>query len=236
MSNTYRKFDRRRGRVAFATTLDNFDALVANRWISSGVGTPGAQAQGTDGGLQLVTSAATGDSHIIQRGIESAATKLANLKLQRGRKVSAVARIEHADFASMDVMFGVAPALADPFAGNASAFVSLGATLNQVKIAAAAFTPDVALTLAALRDKLGGIDFEFYWDGQGKISIYAGGHRVGGVKGLTFDANGYATGFAAGLSVSVGVRSRSATAKTVVVRQVGYQYQITPDVGVATGA
>lgn len=235
MADTYRKFDRRRSRTAFATFIDNFETLVANRWVPTGVGTPGAQALASDGGLNLVTSAANGDSNIVQRGIESAATKTATLKLQRGRKVSAVARIEHADFANMDIMFGVAPALADPFAGNASAFVSLGLTLNQIKIGATTFTPDVALTLASLRDKFGGIEFEFYWDGQGKIAIFAGGQRVGGVKGLTFDVNGYATGFAAPLSIAVGVRSRSASAKTVVARQIGYQYQIKPDLNVPTG-
>jgi hypothetical protein len=237
MVQTYRKFDRFRSRTAFATFIDNFETLVANRWVPSGVGTPGAQALGADGGLQLVTSAANGDSNIVQRGIESAATKTATLKLQRGRKVSAVARVEHADFANMDIMFGVAPALADPFAGNASAFVSLGATLNQIKVGAEAFTPDVAVTLAALRDKLGGIDFEFYWDGQSKIALFAGGQRVGGKRGLaTFDVNGYVGAFTAPLSISVGVRSRSASAKTVVVRQLGYTYQIKPDLNVPTGA
>lgn len=232
MVQTYRKFDRVRGKGSFNTFEDSFETLATNRWIPGGTGTP-VVGIGTNGGMTLATSAASGDSVNVQRGIETAATKLVSLPLRQGRKVCAVARVEHADFNNMDIGFGLAPALADPFAGNTSLFAMIGATTNTIKIGANAVTPDVAVTLQSLRDKLGGIDFEFYFDGQSKIALFAGGQRIGGVRNLTFDANKLVNGFANPLSISLGVVSRSASAKTVVVRKLGYSYQIKPDLGVA---
>lgn len=234
MTNTYRKFDKYRGDSAFAWVSDDFETFNANRWISTGVGTPVAPSLGTNGGLVLTTTAASGDSNIIQKGIESAATKLVSLNLKKGKKVSAIARVEHADFLNMDISFGLAPALANPFAGSASIYTTLGTTTNTVVMGANSFVPDVAVTLPALRDAFGGIDFELYFDGQAKLALFAGGQRIGGFRNLTFDVNKFVTGFTAPLALSIGVMTRSATAKTVLVRKAGYAAQIKPDVGVPT--
>ena len=232
MVNTYRRFNRTRGHQSFVHFEDGLETLATNRWISTGTGTPVAPAAGTNGGMSLATSAASGDSNIVQRGIETAGTKLVSIPLRKGKKVSAIARVEHADFANMDVAFGLGPAVANPFSGSASLYAILGSNTNNVQFGANSFTPDVAVTLAALRDKFGGIDFEFYFDGQAKFAFFAGGQRIGGQRNLTFDANGFVTGFANPLSISFGVISRSATAKTVLVRKLGYSVQIKPDLGV----
>lgn len=234
MTNTYRKFDKYRGDSAFAWVADDFETFNANRWISTGVGTPVAPTLGTNGGLTLTTTAASGDSNIVQKGIESAATKLVSITLKKGKKVSAIARVEHADFNNMDIGFGLAPALANPFAGSASIYAMLGATTNTVVMGANSFVPDAAVTLQSLRDAFGGIDFELYFDGQAKLGLFAGGQRIGGFRNLTFDVNKFVTGFTAPLALSVGVVTRSATAKTVLLRKAGYAAQVKPDVGVPT--
>ncbi len=234
MVATYRKFDRVRGDSQFLSLNDNIESFNANRWISTGVGTPVAPSLGTNGGLVLTTTAASGDSNIIQKGIESAATKLVSIPFRKGKKVCAIARVEHADFANMDIGFGLAPALANPFAGSASAYAMLGSNTNAVVLGAQSYTPDAAVTLASLRDAFGGIDFELYFDGQSKMHFYAGGQRIGGFRNLTFDANKFLTGFTAPLALSFGVVSRSASAKTVLVRKLGYAVQIKPDLGVPT--
>lgn len=234
MTNTYRKFDKYRGDSAFAWVADDFETFNANRWISTGVGTPVAPTLGTNGGLTLTTTAASGDSNIVQKGIESAATKLVSITLKKGKKVSAIARVEHADFNNMDIGFGLAPALANPFAGSASIYAMLGSTTNAVVMGANSFTPDAAVTLQSLRDAFGGIDFELYFDGQAKLGLFAGGQRIGGFRNLTFDVNKFVTGFTAPLALSVGVVTRSATAKTVLLRKAGYAAQVKPDVGVPT--
>lgn len=232
MTNTYRKFDKFRGDNAFAWVADDFETFNANRWISTGTGTPVAPSLGTNGGLVLTTSAASGDSNIVQKGIESAATKLVSINLKKGKKVSVIGRVEHADFANMDIGFGLAPALTNPFAGSASVYAMLGLTTNTVVMGANSFTPDAAVTLAALRDAFGGIDFELYFDGQAKLGLFAGGQRIGGFRNLTFDVNKFVTGFTAPLALSIGVVSRSATAKTVLLRKLGYAVQVKPDQGV----
>lgn len=232
MTNTYRKFDRVRGDSSFISFNDNIESFNANRWISTGTGTPVAPSLGTNGGLVLTTTAVSGDSNLIQKGIESASTKLVSISMKKGKKVCAIARVEHADFANMDIAFGLAPALANPFAGSASIYGILGLTTNSVVMGANTFTPDAAVTLAALRDSFGGIDFELYFDGQSKLGLFAGGQRIGGFRNLTFDANKFVTGFTAPLALSFGVITRSATAKTVLVRKLGYAVQIKPDLGV----
>lgn len=232
MTNTYRKFDRVRGDSSFAWVSDDFETFNANRWISTGVGTPVAPSLGTNGGLVLTTTAASGDSNIVQKGIESAATKLVSLTLKKGRKLAAIGRVEHADFNNMDIAFGIAPALTNPFAGAASIYAILGSNTNAVVMGANSYTPDVAVTLQSLRDSFGGIDFELYFDGQAKLGLFAGGQRIGGFRNLTFDVNKFVTGFTAPLALSVGVISRSASAKTVLIRKLGYAQQVKPDVGV----
>lgn len=232
MTNTYRKFDRIRGDSSFIVVNDNFETFNANRWISTGVGTPVAPSLGTNGGLVLTTTAASGDSNIVQKGIESAATKLVSIDLKKGKKVAAIGRVEHADFLNMDIAFGLAPALANPFAGSASIYAILGSTTNSVVMGANTYTPDVAVTLPSLMDRFGGINFELYFDGQAKLGLFAGGQRIGGFRNLTFDVNKFLTGFTAPLALSIGVISRSAAAKTVLIRKLGYAKQILPDVGV----
>lgn len=232
MTNTYRKFDRVRGDSSFITVNDNIESFNANRWISTGTGTPVAPSLGTNGGLVLTTTAASGDSNLIQKGIESASTKLVSISLKKGKKVCAIARVEHADFANMDIAFGLAPAQADPFTGSGSAYAIIGSANNRVQLGATSFALDVAVTLASLRDSFGGIDFELYFDGQSKLGLFAGGQRIGGFRNLTFDVNKFLTGFTAPLALSFGVITRSATAKTVLVRKLGYAVQIKPDLGV----
>lgn len=228
--STYRKFDRIRARSAFATDIDHFNTYVANKWISTGTGTP-ANALGTNGGLNIVTSAAANDTSLIQRGIETAGTKLVSIPLRKGRKVAAVARFEHANFTGITAKFGLAPALTDPFAGSASLYMTLSETAGAIVFGATTINMADTVNLVSQRDKFGGVNLEIYFDGQRSIKFYVNGIAVGGFK-VTFDANGFVTGFTAPLALSAGVLSTTATAKTVSLRTIGSSMQIAPDGGV----
>lgn len=230
---TYRKFDRFRAHSAFATDDIHFIADAANRLITTGTGTP-ANAQAANGGYNLVTSAAANDSSIVQRGIESAATKIANIPLSKKRKVSAVARFEHANFTGITLNFGLLPANAAPFGLSTGAFMTLRPDgTYDIKVGALTASGQLVLpgsinpaTLAQARDKFGGIDCEVYHDGDGKIGFFVGGVRIGGFD-ITYDAAGAPQGGLAGqLSVSAGIVSTTASAKTVLLRRIGTAHQI----------
>lgn len=224
---TYRKFDRFRAHSAFATDEIHFTADVANRMIATGVGTP-ANAQAAGGGLNLVTSAAANDTSVVQRGIESAATKIANIPISKNRKVSAVARFEHANFTGIALNFGLAPANAAPFGLATGAFMTINADgTYTVKVGALTANGQLpAGSLAQARDKFGGVDCEVYHDGAGKIGFFVGGYRIGGFD-VTYDANGVAQGgIAAQQSLSAGIVSTTASAKTVLLRRIGSAHQI----------
>ena len=234
MVQTYRKFDRVRGRSAFAVDLDNFNTYNANKWIATGTGTPAA-ALGTNGGLNLVTSAAGGDKTAIQRGIETAATKLENVAFRKGRKFNLIARVEHVDFAGFGLFFGLSPINANPdtvpVAGIALLPTGVTVTYNGKTVS----NPDI--TPVSLRDKLGGIDFEIYWDGQRSIHFFAGGQRVGGFRlaSTDFNAQSQVIGLLANYAVSLAVlNAGTAVARTVAVRTIGSAVQLRPDVGVPT--
>lgn len=232
MVQTYRKFDRVRGRSAFATDLDHFNTYNANKWVVTGTGTPAA-ALGANGGLNLTTTAGANDKTAIQRGIETGATKLENIQLRRGKKIGAVARVEHADFAGFGLFFGLAPANANPDTVAAAGITLLPTGVTATFGARTASNPDI--TPVALRDKLGGIDFEVYWDGQRSVSLFAGGQRVGGFRlaSTDFNAQGQVTGLVANYAVSLAIlNSAVATARTVAVRTIGSYIQLRPDLGV----
>lgn len=233
MVQTFRKFDRTRGRSAFAVDIDNFNTYNANKWIATGTGTP-AVTLGTNGGLSLATSAGTNDKTSVQRGIETAATKLENIPLRKGRKVLAIARVDHADFAGFGLFFGLSPANAAP-----DTVPVAGITLHPVNGATVTYNGKTAtnpdLTPASLRDRLGGIDMEVYFDGQAKIHFFAGGQRIGGFKlaSTDFNAQGQVIGLTANYSLSLSVlNAGTATARTVIARLLGQSVQLRPDVGV----
>lgn len=234
MVQTYRKFDRVRGRSAFITDLDHFNTYNANKWIVTGTGTPVA-ALGTNGGLNLTTTAGANDKSSIQRGIETAATKLENITFRRGRKIGAVARVEHADFAGFGLFFGIAPANANPDTVAVAGITLLPTGVTATFNGKTASNPDI--TPVSLRDKLGGIDFEVYWDGQRSISLFAGGQRVGGYRlaSTDFNAQSQVIGLLANYAVSLSVlNAATATARTVSVRTIGSYIQLRPDVGIPT--
>lgn len=224
---TYRKFDRFRSNFAFITDTLNFIEETANKLIGTGVGTP-ASAYAAGGGFNLVTSAAANDTAVVQRGAEAAATAIAKVPFAKGKKVSAVGRFEHANFTGINLNFGLAPVNAAPFGLNTGAFMTLNADGSYTcKFGSQTVTGQLEKgTLALNRDKYGGIDVEVYHDGAGKVGFFVGGLRIGGFD-VTYDANGAAQGgVAALLSLSAGIVSTTATAKTVNFRRAGTAHQV----------
>jgi hypothetical protein len=225
---TYRKFDRFRAHSAFITDELNFIANTANKLTSGGTGTP-ANAYATGGGYNLVTSAVANDSSNAQRAIESAGTGIANIPFAKNKKVSAVARFEHANFTGINIQFGLCPIGATPFASNTGAFIVINADGSYAfKLGGAnAVTGQLPQgSLAQARDKFGGVDLEIYHDGAGKLAFFLGGYRIGGAD-VTYDAQGVAQGgVAALLSLSVGIVAATAGAKTVKVVRLGSAHQI----------
>lgn len=222
---TYRKFDRFRSHSAFATNEADFNTTAElGLFTLTGVGTPVALALGTDGGAKLETTAASGDSAVVQRGTGSA--KFADTPLRKGKKFSLVGRVEAASFADIEVNFGLGPSATNPFTGTGSVYMSLKSD-GTYTVNAAALSASGVIDLAVERDRWGGIELELYWDGDGKIGFFVNGRRIGGFD-LTFVSNDYATGLANPLCVSAGIISRSASAKIAILRRVASALQIAP--------
>ena len=222
---TYRKFDRFRAHSAFATNESDFNTTAElGLFTLTGVGTPVALALGTDGGAALVTSAASGDSAVVQRGTGSA--KLADIPLRKGKKFSLVGRVEMASFANTEVNFGPGPSATNPFTGTGSVYMSLKHD-GTYTVNAGSLSASGEIDLAAERDRWGGIELEVYWDGAGKIGFFVNGKRIGGFD-VSFTNDDYVSGLPNPLCVSAGIVSRSAAAKTAILRRVASALQIAP--------
>lgn len=221
---TYRKFDRFRSSAAFVTDELNFISFNANDVVATGTGTP-AVAQSTNGGLAISTSAANNDSAIVQRGIGSAATKITNIIVASQRKFSVFARVTIQVWTTSDIVFGVAPAVANPATSTAGA-IAVFKNDGTFTFAVGGTTVNGEYDLASAADALGGVDLEVYHDGTGRFGLYVNGVRIAGVDRSVNASTGAIDGVTGLLSATVGVISRTAAAKTLTVSKLCSALQI----------
>jgi hypothetical protein len=241
---TYRKFDKYRARTDFATLEEFGFDLPANKWISSGVGTPVAPAVAAGGGITVGTSAANNDSVFIQKGIVSAATRATPLTFIKGRKFAVAAVIAqtapgavNTDNFDADIQFGffTGSATPDTVAGIGFVYDHAARTITSY-IGTPGSNPrqfvldDFDINEHASEDTNNNraIAIEVYYDGQNKVEFYVGKKRVAGitVNPEDFaDGTGVSSLVGAALSPTLGFINGTAAAHTFLIKALGVAIQ-----------
>jgi hypothetical protein len=239
---TYRKFDKYRARTDFSTDEQFGFGLPANKWISSGVGTPVAPVAG-NGVITVGTSAADNDSVYLQRGIESGATKSSPLVWTRHKKFAIVANFRQGVPADVgfdaDFLLGFFTANAAP---NTQAGIGMLYDHTAKTITCYVGTPGgnalqyISKTLTDFdinehaSEGVGqnqSITAEVYCDGAGHVGFYVGKTRVGGITLPEdfFAANTQLASLASVTSPTIGFINASAAAHTFAISAIGVAIQ-----------
>lgn len=229
--STYRKFDKYRQRADFLSDIEFGIDTPANKWISSGTGTP-AVAIEAGKGLALSTSAGGTATTFIQRGIISAATRSTPVVLEAGRKAHIVASLDVTDLGDADVFLAFAAGNADP---SAQQRVALHFDASENEFIASLGTgaePAEQVTLEGVldefvRDNL--LDLEIYHDGDGNVQFYAGRTRIALIKAEFNESTGAHAVVTSPLSPTLGIMNGGVAAVAkVVATTFGYAVQRVP--------
>lgn len=241
---TYRKFDKYRARTDFATFEEFGFEMPANKWISSGVGTPAGPTLVAGGGFSLATSAANDDSVFIQKGAVASAARVAPLSFVKGRKFALVANFIQATPGAIntatfdaDIQFGFFAASATPNTAAGIGFVydHAARTITSYIGTPGSNPRQFVLDEFDINEHSNGllnnnrvISVEVYYDGANKVEFYVGKKRV---AGITVDEDDFTDGsllsslISAPLSPTLGFINGTAAAHTFVVKAIGVAIQ-----------